>query len=183
MRSIHRSVLFSGIALAVAGAFAVPSLAQMIYAVHPPVMPKLIMSWGGMYGDQNGFVGAAGTIRGIPGAPLPWVVSKSAKGSLTSSGRLSINVKGLIIPNDPNVPEGLGGTNPDPTFRGIVSCLTTDPNTPVNVPTDPVPASPKGDAKISAKLTLPNPCVAPIVFITSGEQDVWFATTGVATGN
>jgi hypothetical protein len=47
--------------------------------------------------------------------------------------------------------------------------------------TDPVPAAPEGDARIEATLTLPTPCVAPIVFVTSGTgapPGSWFAATG-----
>lgn len=51
------------------------------------------------------------------------------------------------------------------------------------VMTDPFPASvatatdPGGDAKIEAKLVLPQPCIAPLVFVTS-PGGAWFATTG-----
>ena len=34
-----------------------------------------------------------------------------------------------------------------------------------------------GDAKIDAKVALPSPCFAPIVFVTSGGGS-WFAVTG-----
>jgi hypothetical protein len=34
-----------------------------------------------------------------------------------------------------------------------------------------------GDAKIEAQLTLPEPCVAPIAFVTSPAGS-WFAVTG-----
>ncbi len=35
-----------------------------------------------------------------------------------------------------------------------------------------------GDAKIEAQLTLPDQCVAPIVFVTSATW-LWFAATGI----
>jgi hypothetical protein len=35
-----------------------------------------------------------------------------------------------------------------------------------------------GDARIEARLVLPNPCIAPIVFVTSPTGS-WFAVTGV----
>jgi hypothetical protein len=40
-----------------------------------------------------------------------------------------------------------------------------------------VPATTTGDAEIGAKVTLPSPCFAPIVFVTSGGG-AWFAATG-----
>jgi hypothetical protein len=44
--------------------------------------------------------------------------------------------------------------------------------------TDPFPASSTGDSKIEATLDLPEPCIAPIVFVTSPGA-AWFAATGV----
>ena len=67
-------------------------------------------------------------------------------------------------------------------FRGLVSCLT-DSATVVNVPTDLFPATTGaataggGNAVIEQTLDLPNPCIAPIVFVTSGGGS-WFAATG-----
>jgi hypothetical protein len=76
------------------------------------------------------------------------------------------------------VPANLQGTNPIPQFRAIVSCLTPDqPDQGVTVASDPVPASPDGDARIRTRLDLPEPCVAPVVFVTSPTNQ-WFAATG-----
>jgi hypothetical protein len=35
----------------------------------------------------------------------------------------------------------------------------------------------RGNAKVEAQLTLPQPCIAPIVFVTSAGG-AWFAATG-----
>jgi hypothetical protein len=51
----------------------------------------------------------------------------------------------------------------------------------VNLATAPVPASSDGDATIKAKVDLPDPCVAAIVFVASGTGPPpgnWFAATG-----
>ena len=67
-------------------------------------------------------------------------------------------------------------------FRGLVSCLTSDAAV-VNTPTGDFPATlgaataGGGNANIEANLDLPNPCIAPIVFVTSGGGS-WFAATG-----
>jgi hypothetical protein len=56
------------------------------------------------------------------------------------------------------------------------------PTTGVNLVTDPVPATSAGEATIKATLELPSPCIAPIVFVTSGTGNppgAWFATTGI----
>jgi len=47
----------------------------------------------------------------------------------------------------------------------------------VNTSTDQYPATMTGDAKIEAMLHLPDPCVAPIIFVTSPSGE-WFAVTG-----
>jgi hypothetical protein len=43
--------------------------------------------------------------------------------------------------------------------------------------TDPFPATPDGDATIEATVDLPEPCIAPVVFVTS-PTNAWFAATG-----
>ena len=116
------------------------------------------------------YTGTANPIRGVNGGGVPWKLT-SAEGRLRANGRLSIEVQGLVIVST--------GVNPSPTFRGVVSCLSSDAGAPttVNVSTDPVPATMTGDAEIEAKVSLPSPCFAPIVFVTSGGGN-WFAVTG-----
>jgi hypothetical protein len=96
------------------------------------------------------------------------------RGDLSSDGRLKIRVEGLVLVSS--------GQNPIPMFRGVVNCLTTEsPDVGVNLATAPVPASSEGDATIKATVELPDPCVAPIVFVTSGTGPPpgnWFAATG-----
>jgi hypothetical protein len=119
------------------------------------------------------FTGSTNPVRGINGGGVPWQIA-SAKGELRSDGRLEVKVKGLVIVAT--------GVNPVAAFRGVVNCLTPDsPTTGVNLVTAPVPANTAGDAKIEAKLALPTPCIAPIVFVTNGTgpaPGAWFATTG-----
>jgi hypothetical protein len=117
------------------------------------------------------YTGTTNPIRGVNGGGLPWKLS-SAEGRLRADGRLSIDVMGLVLVTT--------GVNPSPTFRGVVSCLSSDAAgapTTVNVSTDPVPATSTGNAEIGAKVALPSPCLAPIVFVTSGGGN-WFAVTG-----
>jgi len=119
------------------------------------------------------FTGTTHPIRGIGGGGVPWAIT-SAEGQLQANGKLEIEVHGLIIP--------ARGNNPISAFRGVVNCLTTgSPDTGVNLVTDPFPATPAGDATIEATLTLPTPCIAPIIFVTNGTGSppgAWFATTG-----
>lgn len=142
---------------------------------------RVLISFGIMYGVDEGFVGETNPIRDVVGDELPWVVAKSAKGKLESNGHLKIKVRGLVFTDDPEVPVDLQGTNDEEQFRGMVSCLTEDTGGGIvtaNVVTEGFPANPEGDSDIDAQLTLPNPCVAPIVFVLAGSEDKWFAVTG-----
>jgi hypothetical protein len=119
------------------------------------------------------FTGTAHPIRGVNGGGVPWQIDRG-RGDLSSDGRLKIRVEGLVLVST--------GQNPVAMFRGVVNCLTTEsPDMGVNLATAPVPASMDGDATIKATVDLPDPCVAPIVFVTSGTGSApgsWFAATG-----
>ena len=117
-----------------------------------------------------------GPLRGINGGGAPWMLT-SAKGSLSGSGRLKIEVTGLVLAAGANA-----GSNPVAFFRGLVSCVKSN-GTFDNILTDPFPAtmgpasSGGGDADIEADVVLPEPCIAPIVFVTN-PLGAWFAATG-----
>jgi len=128
------------------------------------------------------FVGSANAIRGINGGGLPWMISEG-RGQLKSDGNLEVQVRGLVLFNGPPVPGNLQGTNPIAAFRAVVSCQTIVGGSPAtrNVSTDPFPATPDGNAEIEATISLPSPCIAPIVFVTNGTTPppgAWFAVTG-----
>jgi hypothetical protein len=140
---------------------------------------RKILSFSSMYGVNGPFVGATNAIRGVEGDSLPWVV-KSAKGTLTSGGKLTVSVKGVVFAAAVGVPPELQGINDEPEFRAIVSCLAVNGAAveESNVITQGFPANAKGNAKIKAQVTLPQPCVAPIVFIVGADEELWFAATG-----
>ena len=140
---------------------------------------KQVLKFETMVGVVEPFTGAANAIRGVPGGGLPWELDR-AHGKLRSDGRLDVRVEGLVLARRAPVPANLQGTNPIPQFRGLVSCLTVADDgsaRTVNVQTDPVNASADGDARIRAQVALPDPCIAPIVFVTS-PTGAWFAATG-----
>ena len=145
--------------------------------------PKTLLAFQSMYGVDGPFVGDANPVRGVSGDDLPWESPSVANGVLTTDGGLFIALRGLVLGFDDVVPPDQRGVNPDDTFRGLVSCLTEDGDHVVekNVATKPFKADAKGNSLIFAKLELPNPCVAPIVMVLDGDQDVWFAMTGVET--
>lgn len=120
------------------------------------------------------FVGAANPIRGVPGGGIPWKIAEG-RGELSDDGHLEVSVRGLVLAAGPNA-----GINPITSFRAIVSCLSIDAMgnpTTVNQMTGTFPASATGDAEIEARVSLPHPCIAPIVFVTS-PTGAWFAATG-----
>jgi hypothetical protein len=137
--------------------------------------PK-ILEFDTMVGVPDAFTGTTNPIRGINGGGLPWTLT-SAHGELKASGKLEIEVQGLVLAAGTNT-----GSNPSPVFRGLVSCLRSDGSVQ-NILTDAFPAtmgpaaSGGGNAKIETIVALPQPCIAPIVFVTSNGGS-WFAATG-----
>jgi hypothetical protein len=129
-----------------------------------------------MVGIPQAFTGTQAPIRGINGGGLPWMLT-SAKGELKADGSLELSVTGLVLAAGANA-----GSNPIANFRVIVSCLQSDA-TVANVSSGLFPAttgpatSGGGNAKIETTLSLPQPCIAPLVFVTS-PGGAWFATTG-----
>jgi hypothetical protein len=142
--------------------------------------PK-ILEFDTMVGIPRPYTGDTNAIRGVPGGGLPWVVD-SANGELGVEGRLEVEVEGLVIdPADPNaIAAGVAGTNPVPNFMAIVSCLSKDAGgnaITANVQTGLFPADTAGNSEIEDTVSLPEPCIAPIVFVTS-PGGAWFAATG-----
>jgi hypothetical protein len=137
-----------------------------------------IMEFNVMAPVAGPFVGSKNPIRGINGGGVEWRLG-SAEGELKADGSLELRVTGLVLAPT--------GANPVAMFRATVSCLVNDATHPVNVSTDPVPATTGpaaqggGNARIEARLALPHPCIAPIVFVNNGTVPApgqWFAITG-----
>jgi hypothetical protein len=134
-----------------------------------------------MVGVPRPYTGATNAVRGVPGGGLPWVID-FGKAKVSPDGRVDVLVKGLVFdPDDPAVIGlGIGGTNTIPNFKAVVSCLSIDGDgnaTTINVSTALSPASGDGNSHIKDKVALPQPCIAPIVFVTS-PGGAWFAATG-----
>jgi hypothetical protein len=136
-----------------------------------------VLQFNTMVGVPRPYTGSANVIRGVPWGGLPWVI-EFARGKLSPNGDVDVLVKGLVI--DPNEPAAIAGTNPSPVFKVIVSCLSKDASgaaVTVNVSTQNFPADSAGNAHIKETVSLPEPCIAPIIFVTSGGGS-WFAATG-----
>ena len=140
--------------------------------------PGTILKFDVMAPVTGPYVGTGNPIRTVPGGGLPWMI-REGTGFLTRDGRLQVHVRGLVLANDPAVPANLRGTNPVPDFEAIVSCqtITGSMATVTNVSTGQFPASPRGNADIRARVKLPEPCIAPVVFVAS-PTGAWFAATG-----
>jgi hypothetical protein len=132
--------------------------------------PK-VLEFDTMAGVVGPYVGTATPIRGVNGGGLPWRIDEGS-GELRTDGRLEIEVEGLVLVAT--------GMNPVDQFKAIVSCQTIvgTAATTTNVSTGTFPASMSGDSKIEATVSLPDPCFAPIVFVTS-PGGAWFAVTGL----
>ena len=159
--------------------FGLLALSIALSAQAPPLPSESLLKFTAMVGVSGPFLGTSNPIRGVTGGGLPWVIA-DGRGDLRAGGDLRVRVTGLVLANDPAVPEALRLTNPIPNFRAVVSCRTIDGmGNPavVNASTDDFPASMVGDAKIKATLNLPNPCFAPIIFVTTPTGS-WLAITG-----
>jgi hypothetical protein len=155
------------------------SLIALLLALQAPLAtakPHQILEFDTMVGVPQALTGATNAIRNVPGGGVPWTIG-SARGELTVSGHLEIRVRGLVFAAGPNV-----GKNTVTSFRAIVSCLDSNAAV-VNVASAAFPATTGpaedggGDADIEVDLTLPQPCIAPIIFVTSPGLS-WFASTG-----
>jgi len=125
--------------------------------------------------------GPADDIRGIADGGLPWVMA-AGSGSLSRDGHLLVRIRGLVLASVPPVPRSLRGTNPFPAFRVVISCLCTCPDGTGairNVSTGDFAADSCGNSDIDARLSPPQPCIAPILLVTGPSGvDHWLAVTG-----
>ncbi len=110
-------------------------------------------------------------IRGVDAAEGPRTL-REVEGKLKVNGDLDVAVKGLVAAAD--------GRNADATFKAIVSCITsndTGQDVVVNLASDPATASNRGNAHIRSHLTLPQLCMAPVLFVTNDAGE-WLAVSG-----
>ena len=121
-------------------------------------------------GTAVGGVGSCGKI---------WKL-KSGHAQLSSSGKLKVEVKGLVL-NDTSVGE-FNGT-PDGVDAVAAAVICNGPSgAAVAAQTDAMPLNKKGDAKVEAKLSLPNGCVGPVIVLREryeGKIGGWLAGTGM----
>src|SRR6266516_2348260 len=154
--------------LAATAATAIVSVAaaQAVAASPDHRDPATVMKFDTMTPVTGPYVGSANPIRGVAGGGLPWILT-AGSGSLKRDGHLLVRVRGLVLANQAPVPPALQGTNPFPDFRALVSCQSIGAGntaTVTNVSTGDFTADSAGDSMINAQVSLPQPCIAPIVF-------------------
>jgi len=131
-----------------------------------------------MVGVPTTLTGTKAPIRGINGGGLAWSIGRSSA-EVSASGKVEVSFQNLVFAAGPNI-----GINPLASMRVVVSCLDAT-GAAVNVATDPfavttnTPLDPGGDGMIEARLALPTPCLAPIVFVTNAGGNLWFAVDGL----
>lgn len=164
------------LALAIAAAAAAATLGAGTAA---SADPGTVLKFDSMAPVTGPYVGVANPIRELPGGGFPWMISNGT-GILQRDGHLVVHVRGLVLAAHAPVPVSLQGTNPLPDFQAIVSCqsIATDGTATIaNVSSGIFAASPQGDADVETTVSLPSPCIAPIVFVAS-PGGAWFAATG-----
>ena len=133
-----------------------------------------------MYGVEGAFLGASSAGSKRVGDERPWRVSE-AQGSIDAAGYVHATIRGLVLANDPAVPPRKRGRNDQPRFRLVLSCLTQDEDgvlVSTQISTRGFPATDRGDCEIDDSLRLPEPCVAPVLYVTGMDEGVWLAMSG-----
>jgi len=166
---------------AVGGAALVSAAAVQGVAASAGPGPATVLKFSTMTPVTGPYVGAANPIRGVVGGGLPWILT-AGTGSLKRDGHLVVRVRGLVLARQAPVPPALQGINPFPDFRALVSCQSIGAGSTANVTnisTGDFSANAAGNSTINARVSLPRPCIAPIVFVTGPTgTDAWFALTG-----
>jgi hypothetical protein len=111
------------------------------------------------------------TLLGTAAGGVPWVLS-AGEAKLHSDGRLTVRIRGLLIPSGP----GAGTTGPVNTISASLYCSAN--STPVGTSAT-VPLSSDLDARITTTLTLPTKCQIPALLIhPNGALGAYITTSG-----
>jgi len=104
-------------------------------------------------------------VGGVISGGAPWVVSEG-EASVSSSGRIQVEVKGLLI--GPGGPANLVGTTATVGMVAATLVCGGSGGAPVAVPDlsiTPAVLSTAGNAEIQQQVTLPASCFAPVVLV------------------
>ena len=130
--------------------------------------------------DGNGTVLSTSLAPSVPTDPallgaaaggVPWVL-RSGEARLRSDGRLTVRIRGLLIPSG----QFAGTTGPVMTVSASLYCGGN--STPVGT-SDNVPLASDGDARIDTTLTLPAKCQIPALLVhPNGALGAYIMTSG-----
>lgn len=111
-------------------------------------------------------------LLGTAAGGVPWVLD-SGEAKLRDDGRLTVRIRGLLIPSGPFA----GTTGPVKTVTASLYC--GDSSTPVGT-SDAVPFASDGDARISTTVALPAKCQIPALLIhPNGSPGTYIASSGL----
>ncbi|MGH2884285.1 MAG: hypothetical protein ACRDPA_16600 [Solirubrobacteraceae bacterium] len=111
------------------------------------------------------------TLLGAAAGGVPWVL-RSGEARLRSDGRLTVRIRGLLIPSG----QFAGTTGPVMTVSASLYCGGT--STPVGT-SENVPLASDGDARIDTTLALPTKCQIPALLIhPNGALGAYITTSG-----
>lgn len=116
-------------------------------------------------------------IGGVNQCGKIWKLAKG-EASLSANGHLKVRVNGLVL-NDPST--GVFNGTPDGVTGLVAAVICGGSGGTIAAQTAGVPLSQAGDAKISASITLPARCVAPVIVVREifdGAVGGWLAATG-----
>jgi hypothetical protein len=165
--------------LAAAGAALIGLAPVLTDATSAGADPGTILKFDTITPLTGPYVDTGNPIRAMPGGGLPWMIT-AGTGSLTRDGHLLVHVRGLVLADQPPGPARAAGHQPGSRLQGhhqLPEISAAGAATLANVSTAPFPASAGGNSDINATVSLPRPCIAPIVFVTS-PGSAWFAATG-----
>jgi len=114
-------------------------------------------------------------IGDVPSCGKVWKLA-SGEAELKKDGQLEVQVKGLVL-NDTSVGDANG--TPD-GVDGVAAAVVCGGK--VAAQTDVVPLSKTGDAKVSAKVSVPGDCAKPVVVLREryeGKIGGWLAATSM----
>jgi hypothetical protein len=114
------------------------------------------------------------TFHGVGPGGAPWVL-KRGEVRVKRSGKLSLRVKGLVIPVAP----GNGTPGPVNTISASLYC-GADSNTTAADTSQQVPISRKGNARIrDGSFSVPSTCLAPVILVhPNGDTTRYIAVDG-----
>ena len=93
----------------------------------------------------------------VVGTPAAWTVSSGIATLYLEEGRLTFDVKGLVLADDPSF-TNIGTRGTITRVKGTLVCNDTEPGAPELVDTDAVALSPQGNARFSGLVSLPPSC-------------------------